>query len=295
MGRSQRHMMLEQNTSSNGEVYSEGQVAPGVLLQYEGEPPDAMALARGTHADTFIVETHGPDLSGMPQPVGPDGGPLQGSYTMGVIPEAAGGGGSTTTPNPPRDETPTLTSINPTEAAIGDPDLTLTMTGTFFTETSVINFNGGDEPTTFVSDTELTTGVKPSTASVPGSYPVLVKQGAFSTEPQMFTFTEAGGEPIPEEEGVKNSPAETRDFPIGPVGVVKIEKVGDELHIDLTTSDAVQAGDFIHIEATGRSELNGEYRVNATAGSTIHVSVGDIELLQAITERGRVTIVAGGE
>ncbi len=50
-------------------------------------------------------------------------------------------------------------------------------------------FNGGEEPTEFVSDVLLTTVVKPSTATTEGAFPVLVRQGGFDTAPQSFTFT----------------------------------------------------------------------------------------------------------
>jgi hypothetical protein len=85
----------------------------------------------------------------------------------------------------------TLTSLDPSEAAIGDPDVTLTVTGTNFKDGAQIVFNGGPEPTTFVSDTELTTVVKPSTAGVAGTFPVTVVQQGFTVEPPLeFTFTE---------------------------------------------------------------------------------------------------------
>lgn len=87
----------------------------------------------------------------------------------------------------------TLTAITPSSAEIGGPDLTLHATGTGFTAESKLTFNGGDETTVFVSGTELTTGIKPSTASVAGSYPVTVKRGDEETDPQTFTFTAAAG------------------------------------------------------------------------------------------------------
>jgi IPT/TIG domain len=87
---------------------------------------------------------------------------------------------------------PVLSSLSPDTAAIGDPDVVMTATGSGFTANSVINFNGGDEPTTFVSDTELSTTVRPSTATTAGSYPVLVKNGPQASAPQDFTFTEPG-------------------------------------------------------------------------------------------------------
>jgi hypothetical protein len=93
---------------------------------------------------------------------------------------------------PPRPkQAHTLASLDPTEAAIGDPDLTLTVTGTGFVEGAQIVFNGGPEPTEFVSDTELTTIVKPSTAGVAGSFPVTVAQQGYTVDPPLeFTFTE---------------------------------------------------------------------------------------------------------
>lgn len=85
---------------------------------------------------------------------------------------------------------PELTSISPTSAEVGSADVTLVCTGSGFSELSTILFNGGPEPTTFVSETEISTIVKPSTAFGPLSVPVSVAQGPFQTDPQMFEFTE---------------------------------------------------------------------------------------------------------
>ena len=90
----------------------------------------------------------------------------------------------------------TVTDLEPSEAAIGDPDLTLTVTGSGFNAGAQIVFNAGLEATEFVSDTELTTTVKPSLATVAGDYPVTVVQGGMQAEPPlMFTFTEVGADP----------------------------------------------------------------------------------------------------
>jgi hypothetical protein len=82
----------------------------------------------------------------------------------------------------------TVTGLDPDTAAMDDPDLTLRVLGTGFTPDTVILFNNGEEPTVFVSDTEVTTGVKPSTASSPGRVPVSVLGAAESFD---FTFTAA--------------------------------------------------------------------------------------------------------
>ena len=95
-------------------------------------------------------------------------------------------------------EPPTLASLSPDTAVSGDPDLTLSCTGTGFTGRTVIKFGDHDEPTTLVSDTEVTTGVKPSLFA-PAVVPVLVHNGPISTDPLDFTFTEPAVEEAPEE------------------------------------------------------------------------------------------------
>lgn len=83
----------------------------------------------------------------------------------------------------------TLTSIDPATAAIGGAELEMHAYGTGFTAASIITFNGGDEPTTFVSATDIWTTVQPSTAGVLGAFPVTVKRGEEETAPKDFTFT----------------------------------------------------------------------------------------------------------
>ena len=85
---------------------------------------------------------------------------------------------------------PTLASLSPSTAVHGGADFTLNCIGTGFTNTCVIVFNGGEEPTTFVSPTSVTTGVKPSLVSAAIVVPVqVVKGGALGSEVRNFTFT----------------------------------------------------------------------------------------------------------
>jgi hypothetical protein len=84
---------------------------------------------------------------------------------------------------------PTLTSISPDTAVSGDLDFTLSCIGTGFDANTVIRFGDFDEPTTLVSDTEVTTVVKPSLFA-PATVPVVVHEGPFNTDPIDFTFTE---------------------------------------------------------------------------------------------------------
>jgi hypothetical protein len=88
---------------------------------------------------------------------------------------------------------PTLTSLNPNSAVIGGEPVVMECVGNYFMPESVIVFNGGVEPTTFVDATKLTTTVIPATAGTPGAYAVTVRTFTHETAPQSFTFTEAGG------------------------------------------------------------------------------------------------------
>lgn len=93
-----------------------------------------------------------------------------------------------------------LTSLSPNTAVSGSADLVMSCIGTGFTKETVIKFGDYDEPTTFVSATEVTTGVKPSLFA-PAAVPVLVHTATETSEPINFTFT------APEPEATKAKPA----------------------------------------------------------------------------------------
>jgi len=87
---------------------------------------------------------------------------------------------------------PVVTSINPSTAALGSPSFTLHVMGTGFTSTSVIMWNGSEEPTIFVSASELTTEVDMSTAAVAIDIPVAVVTDGVMSDVVTFSLTEAG-------------------------------------------------------------------------------------------------------
>jgi hypothetical protein len=60
------------------------------------------------------------------------------------------------------DPIPVLSSISPNSAILGIPSFTLHVHGSDFTPNSIIVFAGQDEPTTYVSPTEITTGINMS-------------------------------------------------------------------------------------------------------------------------------------
>jgi IPT/TIG domain len=72
---------------------------------------------------------------------------------------------------------PTVTSLVPPSAKLGDPSFTLHVHGTNFRADAQIVWNGSPEPTTFVSPTEVTTMVNMATASVAMAIPVAVSIG----------------------------------------------------------------------------------------------------------------------
>ena len=92
-------------------------------------------------------------------------------------------------PAPP----PVLDSIAPTTGEAGGEDVWITCTGSGFVSRSKIYFNNGTENTTFVSETEVKTLFKGSTASTAGAYPVKVvttAPGGGSSAEIAFTVTE---------------------------------------------------------------------------------------------------------
>jgi hypothetical protein len=88
---------------------------------------------------------------------------------------------------------PTITSIEPTTAAIGDPSFTLVVTGTNFHTESVIVFAGQNENTTLNADGTLSTGVNMTYWHGADAIPVYVSNGPHGavSEPVDFTFTAA--------------------------------------------------------------------------------------------------------
>lgn len=69
---------------------------------------------------------------------------------------------------------PTLTSLTPDVATAGDGDLTLTLHGTNFVESSVVHWNGADRATTYVSPTQLQAVIPASDLAAAGAASVTV-------------------------------------------------------------------------------------------------------------------------
>jgi YVTN family beta-propeller protein len=91
-----------------------------------------------------------------------------------------GGSGSNgqTPPPPPQNPTPTITSISPNSAVAGGAAFTLTINGTNFIASSMVNFGGAAAPATFVNSMQLTAAILASSIVSSGTPAVTVTNPA---------------------------------------------------------------------------------------------------------------------
>ncbi|ALW86971.1 hypothetical protein AUC43_18935 [Hymenobacter sedentarius] len=106
-----------------------------------------------------------------------------GTYGVTVTNAAPGGGTSapaTFTVNAPvvNNPAPTITSLSPSTVTAGTAAQTLTVNGTNFLASSVVNFSSTARTTTFVSATQLTIALSAADQATPGAYPVTVTNPA---------------------------------------------------------------------------------------------------------------------
>jgi hypothetical protein len=123
---------------------------------------------------------------------GPFAQPNGGSWaaqTIAVRPASSGG-------NP----VPAATALAPSSTPAGGVAFTLTVTGSNFVPNSVVRWNGGDRPTTFVDGATLQASIGQSDISTPGDASVTVftpGPGGGVSEALTFTITNASQNPLP--------------------------------------------------------------------------------------------------
>ncbi|WP_129206981.1 IPT/TIG domain-containing protein [Silvibacterium dinghuense] len=106
------------------------------------------------------------------------------SLSVFLVIAGCAGGGSTTTSTPPSSGTsstnpkPSVTSISPSSVVAGSAAETLTITGTGFLSSSVVNFNSTALTTTYASATSLTASVPASLLVFDGSAAISVTNPA---------------------------------------------------------------------------------------------------------------------
>src|SRR5262249_13534072 len=89
-----------------------------------------------------------------------------GSLSITVVNPTPGGGTSSAVTLTVANPVPSLGSISPTSATAGSSGLTLTINGSNFVSGSVVQVNGSNRSTTFVSATQLTAAIPASDLSV---------------------------------------------------------------------------------------------------------------------------------
>src|SRR5439155_152764 len=114
-----------------------------------------------------------------------------GTAKVTVVTPAPGGGTSaalTLTVDPPA---PTLSSLAPSSAAVGGAAFTLTVSGSSFAASSVVQWNGAARATTFVSSTQLQAAIDASDIVAAGTAQVTVvtaAPGGGTSAAQIFTI-----------------------------------------------------------------------------------------------------------
>lgn len=92
-------------------------------------------------------------------------------------------------PAVPAPPTPVVTSTTPNTIVVGDPDFVLHVFGTGFTATSEIFIKGVVAPTTFISESELSTPIDMALVVTPGTAVIDVRDQGVVSNGMDFTVT----------------------------------------------------------------------------------------------------------
>lgn len=98
---------------------------------------------------------------------------LAASFFATLISGCGGGGGGGNSAPPPN-PVPSISSISPSGTTAGGAAFTLTVNGSNFIASSVIQWSGVSQPTTYVSSTQLTASIAASEIATAGTSPVTV-------------------------------------------------------------------------------------------------------------------------
>ena len=85
--------------------------------------------------------------------------------------------------------TPGITSLSVSTVTVGSPATTETVTGTNFTQSSVVNFNGTALTTTFTSPTQINATIPASSLTTAGTFGVTVSDGGRTSNSVNFTVS----------------------------------------------------------------------------------------------------------
>ena len=93
---------------------------------------------------------------------------------------------------PPPEPQPAITSLSPSSAPVGSAQVSLTINGSGFLNSSTLTFNGISHPVSFISATQLQTTLTAADLSASGSFNVVVTNpapGGGDSQPAAFTVT----------------------------------------------------------------------------------------------------------
>jgi hypothetical protein len=97
-----------------------------------------------------------------------------GPISVSVITPAPGGGTSNMASITVQNPAPVITTLAPASLTMGSPDTLLTLTGTGFVPSSVLQVNAGNLPTTYVSATQLKATIPAALMASPGALSITV-------------------------------------------------------------------------------------------------------------------------
>ena len=194
-----------------------------------------------------------------------------GSYNVTVTNPTPGGGTTaastfTVNPAPASNPVPTITSLSPSSVIAGAAAQTLTVTGTNFIGTSVVNFNGTNRTTTYVSATQLTIQLTVADQGTVGSYNVTVTNpapGGGTTAASTFTVN-----PVP-------APTLTAVSPSNPVGgaTYVITLTGTSFGTTATTTVSFNGTTVVPTSITGGGTTLAVSLPLPAAGGTFPITV----------------------
>lgn len=97
-----------------------------------------------------------------------------GPITVNVVTPTPGGGTSNMATITVQNPAPVITTLAPSSLVMGSPDTVLTLTGTGFVSTSLVQINAVNFPTTFVSATQLKATIPAAQIASPGTLNITV-------------------------------------------------------------------------------------------------------------------------
>jgi hypothetical protein len=112
-----------------------------------------------------------------------------GSVPVTVVTPAPGGGTSTALTFTITAASPVATTLSPATTVAGGAAFTLTVTGTNFSASSVVQWNGASRATTFVSSTELRAAISAGDIALAGTAQVTVVTASATSDALIFAVT----------------------------------------------------------------------------------------------------------